>query len=77
MTDRTVVVTDHDFEDLSIEREILNDTATIRDHTREVGSTEADRETLSEADAVLNLRAPLGAGRIASLADCRVTSVFS
>jgi D-3-phosphoglycerate dehydrogenase len=77
MTDHTVVVTDHDFEDLSIEREGLADVAEVVELTSDVGDSAADaRETLAEADAVINLRYDLDAEDVAVLDDCRVISRY-
>lgn len=72
----SVVVTDHDFDDLSIERSILNDIATVRDCTKRIGATAVDTRTLQNADAILNLRAPLDADRIAKLDRCRVIARY-
>jgi D-3-phosphoglycerate dehydrogenase len=77
MTDNTVVVTDHDFEDLSIEREGLADVAEVVELTSDVGGRAADaRETLAEADAVITLRYDLDAEDVAVLDDCRVISRY-
>ena len=77
MTDHTVVVTDHDFEDLSIEREGLADVAEVVKLTNDVGGSAADaRETLAEADAVINLRYDLDAESVALLDDCQVISRY-
>lgn len=77
MTDHTVVVTDHDFEDLSIEREGLADVAEVVELTNDVGGSAADaRETLAEADAVINLRYDLDAESVALLDDCQVISRY-
>ena len=77
MTDHTVVVTDHDFEDLSIEREGLADVAEVVELTDGVGGSAVDaRETLAEADAVITLRYDLTAADVAVLDDCRVISRY-
>ena len=77
MTDHTVVVTDHDFEDLFIEREGLADVAEVVELTNDVGGSAADaRETLAEADAVINLRCDLDAESVALLDDCQVISRY-
>lgn len=77
MSDHTVVVTDHDFADLSIERDGLNGVAEVVELTGDVG-TEADdaHETLARADAVINLRYDLDAEAIDALDDCRVISRY-
>jgi D-3-phosphoglycerate dehydrogenase len=77
MTDHTVVVTDHDFDDLSIEREGLADVAEVVELTSDVGGSAADaRETLAEAAAVINLRYDLDAEDVAVLDDCQVISRY-
>lgn len=76
MSEHSVVVTDHDFDDLTIERTILGDVASVRDCTASIGETAADEATLRNADAVLNLRAPLDADRIAKLERCRVIARY-
>ena len=77
MSDYTVVVTDHDFTDLSIERDGLGDIAEVIELTGDVGEDAADaHETLSRADAVINLRYDLDAAAIDALEDCRVISRY-
>lgn len=76
MAEYSVVVTDHDFEDLSVERSVLEGIATVRDCTGTIGETSADDETLRNADAVLNLRAPLGASRVEKLENCQVIARY-
>jgi len=77
MSAHTVVVTDHDFTDLSIERDGLADIAEVVELTDDVGADAADaHETLSRADAVINLRYDLNAAAIEALADCRVISRY-
>ncbi|WP_276274027.1 C-terminal binding protein [Haloarcula litorea] len=77
MSEYTVVVTDHDFADLSIEREGLADLADVVELTGDVGETVDDpHETLAEADAVINLRYDLDADAVAALEDCRVISRY-
>ncbi|MBV0926182.1 C-terminal binding protein [Halomicroarcula limicola] len=77
MSRHTVVVTDHDFEDLSIEREGLSDIADVIELTGDVGEDAADaHETLADADAVINLRYDLDEAAIGALEDCRVISRY-
>jgi len=77
MSDYTVVVTDHDFTDLSIERDGLGDIAEVVELTGDAGEDAADaHETLSRADAVINLRYDLDAAAIDALEDCRVISRY-
>jgi D-3-phosphoglycerate dehydrogenase len=73
MSGYTVVVTDHDFADLSIEREILGDVADVVEFDRGDGDIE---ETLAMTDAVINLRLELGAERIAHMDDVRVIARY-
>jgi D-3-phosphoglycerate dehydrogenase len=77
MTEFTVVVTDHDFEDLGIEREVLDGVAEVVDLHDEAGGAEAGTDDrLSAADAVLNLRAELDADAVARLDECRVIARY-
>ncbi|WP_135305924.1 C-terminal binding protein [Haloarcula amylovorans] len=77
MSRHTVVVTDHDFADLSIEREGLADIADVVELTGDVGEDAADaHETLADADAVINLRYELDEAAIDALTDCRVISRY-
>lgn len=70
MSDNRVVVTDHDFDDLSIERTILDDLATVIDLSDDDDRAEGpDLEAaLDGANAVLNRRTPLEADHLDSLA---------
>ncbi|WP_440009491.1 C-terminal binding protein [Halomicrococcus sp. SG-WS-1] len=73
----TVVVTDHDFEDLSIERSVLGDLAEVVELTDDVGETAEDvEETLAAADAVINLRYDIDADAITAMDDVRVISRY-
>jgi len=77
MAPYTVVVTDHDFTDLSIEREELGDIADVVELTSAVGETVEDaHETLAGADAVITLRYDLDADDIAALSECRVIARY-
>jgi len=77
MSENTVVVTDHDFTDLSIEREGLADVAEVVELTSDVGEEAVDaHDRLSEADAVINLRYDLDADAIAALDACQVISRY-
>ena len=77
MSAYTVVVTDHDFEDLSIEREGLADVADVVELTSDVGEDAADaHETLAEADAVINLRYDMDEAAIAALDECQIISRY-
>jgi D-3-phosphoglycerate dehydrogenase len=77
MAEHTVVVTDHDFDDLAIEREVLGDFAAVEVLADDVGADAADaHERLAAADAVINLRYDLDADAIAALGDCRVVARY-
>lgn len=78
MTRQTVVVTDHDFDDLSIEREVLADVAEVVELT-DVGAEADDAaaaEALERADGVLNLRYDLGADRVERMERCRIIARY-
>ncbi|WP_327053974.1 C-terminal binding protein [Halomicrococcus gelatinilyticus] len=84
----TVVVTDHDFADLSVERSVLGDVAEVVELSDEVGEssgTAADaraadaraaEDHLAAADAVLNLRYDLDADAIAAMGDVQVIARY-
>ena len=77
MSQHTVVVTDHDFADLSIERDGLSDIAEVVELTEGVGKEAANAHaTLAEADAVINLRYDLDAAAIDALDSCQVISRY-
>jgi D-3-phosphoglycerate dehydrogenase len=77
MSEYTVVVTDHDFTDLSVERQGLAGVANVVELTSEVGEeTVGTHDRLSEADAVINLRYDLDADAIAALDECQVISRY-
>jgi len=70
-----VVVTDHDFADLSIERDVLADHEVVCP-TDAVGAP-VEPGDLAGADAVLNLRTDLDAGHVEAMADsCRVIARY-
>jgi D-3-phosphoglycerate dehydrogenase len=76
-TEFTVVVTDHDFDDLAIEREVLDGLAAVVELADEVGGPSADAdERLAAADGVLNLRNEIDADAIAGMDDCRVVARY-
>ena len=77
MSQYTVVVTDHDFADLSIERDGLSDVADVVELASDVGTDLEDaHDTLARADAVINLRYELDAAAIDALEGCRVISRY-
>lgn len=76
MTLYTVVVTDHDFDDLAIERSVLGDIAELRELSAGAGDVALRGEDLTEVDGVINLRAELDASAIAAMDDCRVIARY-
>ncbi len=79
MAEYTVVVTDHDFDDLSIEREVLDGVADVTALADDVGGApdeKAVRDALREADGVLNLRYDLDAADIEAAGDCRIVARY-
>jgi len=79
MSGSSVVVTDHDFEDLSVEREVLDgvaDVTALADGVGVVPEEAAAREALRDADGVLNLRSELDADTIAHMDDCQVIARY-
>lgn len=73
MTENTVVVTDHDFADLSIERRIIGDVADVVELPD--NGTEAC-ELLAGADAIINLRYEIDGNAIASMDRCSVIARY-
>jgi D-3-phosphoglycerate dehydrogenase len=73
----TVVVTDHDFGDLSIERAALGDGVEVIALSDEPGAA-VDPATLADhaPDAVVNLRTTLSADHVAALEGCRVIARY-
>jgi len=68
MSRATVVVTDHDFTDLAIEREVLEGVAEVVAPADDVSVDPEDAASvLADADGVLNLRYSLDADLIAAL----------
>jgi len=77
MSEHTVVVTDHDFGELDIEREVLDGVAEVVELTDDVGEVPDDAdERLADADAVLNLRYDIDADAIAGMDDCRIIARY-
>lgn len=70
-----VVITDHDFDDLSVERTVLDGVADVVALTDRPGA-DVDPEALADADAVLNLRTDLDASHVAALDDCAVIARY-
>jgi D-3-phosphoglycerate dehydrogenase len=71
MTRQTVVVTDHRFEDLSVEREGLGDLADVEELSDDPGER-ADQ--LARADALLNTLWAVDEAAIEALSDCRIVA---
>lgn len=77
MTDHRVVVTDHDFSDLSIERTVLGDIAEIVELPDQEGATDENPyEILPTADAVFNMRYTLGEEEIHMLEKCQIIARY-
>jgi len=79
MAEYTVVVTDHDFDDLSIEREVLAGVADVTAIADDVGVDPDDatvREALREADGVLNLRHDLDESALEAARECRIVARY-
>ncbi|WP_416840366.1 C-terminal binding protein [Haloferax sp. DFSO52] len=77
MASYTVVVTDHDFENLDIEREVLGDIADLVTLTDDVGQERNDAaDVLAAADGVLNLRYDIGADLVSSMESCRIIARY-
>jgi D-3-phosphoglycerate dehydrogenase len=78
-TEYDVLVTDHDFDDLAIERSVLADVATVDALSSEPGTPidlETAAEELSGADALINLRTPIDASVIDRLDRCRIVARY-
>lgn len=82
MADTLVVVTDHDFDDLSIEREILDPVAEVRTLTTGTNGGDAgalsadDKNLLAAADGILNLRMELSEKAINTFEQCRIIARY-
>lgn len=75
-TDR-VVVTDHDFDDLGIEREVLGGVATVEAvHDAPAGHRGGYAPALATADAVLNLRYTLDGDAFDAMDACRIVARY-
>ena len=74
MTGNLVLVADHNFRDLSVEREGLADVARIEE--LDAGDEEAARDQFSRADAVLVRMRELDAETVESMGACRVISRY-
>jgi len=77
MSKYTVIVTDHDFENLDIERQRLGDIAEVRTLSeRTEQDNMSSREHLATADAIINLRYQLNTEDIAIMNKCNVISRY-
>ena len=74
MSSHTVVVTDHDFDSLAVEKSILEDVAEVRDLSGVTGEEFA--AALAEAGGVLNLRRDLDADVVARMDECRIVARY-
>ncbi|WP_255197716.1 C-terminal binding protein [Halorarius litoreus] len=70
-----VVITDHDFDDLAVEREVLDGVADVVELADRPG-VDVDPGDLVDADAVLNLRSTLSADHVDALSGCRVVARY-
>jgi len=76
MSEHTVVVTDHDFADLSIERAGLDGLADVVELPGGVGEADDAHDRLASADAVVTLRYEFDEAAVAALTDCRVIARY-
>ena len=77
MSEHTVVVSDHDFEDLSIERNVLEGVADVRDAGGDLDGAGGDvADELADADGVLNLRNDVDGQLLDRMDDCRIVARY-
>jgi D-3-phosphoglycerate dehydrogenase len=78
MSDFRVVVTDHDFDDLAIERDVLDGLATVEDLSDDASGSggAALLDALDGAHAVLNRRRPLDADHLRVLAEGAIVAGY-
>jgi D-3-phosphoglycerate dehydrogenase len=77
MSENTVVVSDHDFEDLSIERNVLEGVADVRDAGGDLDGAGGDvADELADADGVLNLRNDVDGQLLERMDDCRIVARY-
>ncbi|WIV67025.1 C-terminal binding protein [Natrialbaceae archaeon AArc-T1-2] len=74
MGDYLVVVTDHDFDDLSIERDVLDGIAEVQPLAEDVG--DVTRDLPAGTDGILTLRAELDRSTITDLDACRIIARY-
>lgn len=75
MSEQTVVVSDHDFATLDIERGVLADIAEVYDADTDFNESNVD-ESLMDADAVLNLRCDIDRTLLAQMDDCCIVARY-
>ena len=76
MSTHTVVVTDHDFADLSIERAGLDGLADVVALPGGVGEADDAHDRLATADAVITLRYEIDETVVAALEECRIIARY-
>lgn len=76
MSKHTVVVSDHDFQGLAIERDVLAGIADVHDAGGELDDESSVDDQLVDADAVLNLRYDIDRPVIERMADCRIIARY-
>lgn len=76
MMEYDVVVTDHDFDSLAIERDVLAGLAEVRTLAETVGDSNVDGKSLRTADGILNLRAELDRSTIVDLEACTIIARY-
>lgn len=76
MTEYRVAVSDHEFEDLSIERDELSDIAEVHDAGGHLESDPSIDDQLISADAILNLRYEIEEELIRRLDGCQVIARY-
>lgn len=71
MAERSVLVTDHHFQDFDVERRLLDGLATVEELDEETAA-----EQFTSADAILTSQYPIDADLIASLERCQVIARY-
>lgn len=74
MPEHIVVVSDHDFDDLDTERDVLGDIAEVRNVSSDFDASVDDK--LLDADGVLNLRYEIDRDLIEQMNDCRIVARY-
>jgi D-3-phosphoglycerate dehydrogenase / 2-oxoglutarate reductase len=76
MSEHTVVVSDHDFPGLDIERTVLSDVAEVRDAGGDLDENASVDDALLDADAVLNLRYSIDRPLLEQMDDCQIVARY-